>query len=116
MEDDDDEQPPCLRAWWKLDVEQQDAAITLGYDEESWWNNDEREIAWHTLMAMPRERDAAIALGFTEELWLCDASLSQTSREVEESPAELGEVAGKCTPGGGGAGEAQRVPLGQMRA
>ena len=45
-----------------------DAAL-LGYDEQKWWDDDERPISWEQLLTMPCELAAALRLGFDRYSW-----------------------------------------------
>ena len=80
--DEADEGPPCSWHWDDLEEEQQAHANVLGYDEDSWWNNDERAVDWKTLMGRPCEREAALALGFTEESWVAPSSACDREGEA----------------------------------
>jgi hypothetical protein len=70
---------PCFWHWSKLSREQKAHAQVLGYDSESWYDDEYRNMTWVMVMKQPHLRLAALALGFTAATWQAHPDLTSDS-------------------------------------
>ena len=76
---------PCFWHWSKLSRDQKAHAQVLGYDSESWHNDEYRNMTWVMVMKQAHLRLAALALGFTAATWQAHPDLTSDSTLAGEN-------------------------------
>ena len=100
---EEEERPPCNWNWNDLSDEQRADAAELGYDEDSWWHDEERRVPWDTIMAEERTQKAALALGFTRGTWPIGEAVVATNGGLNRAAAR-GSPCGEHDQHAGGRG------------